>query len=341
MCHYFNPADNENAALRLPWALITYLNQRQSPDSLRAVVLSLPGVMWKAVTKTIIDGPSLVSQHPPPMDHIEGPPPLIFALWTMYYYSDPTRGEIGTATWEAILDTLVKSGAHLSVRSMAKWAVVSSLTHRSISEGDQLLRFSPQLIPTISGLQAPAADEEFSFVQARKTDGMVHILAEYIEHCCLAGHLPFKAAETVATIGRFCAVAVPPDTIQMSFAVGIRNLFKGFNEHHGFRGDPHILHEVIRLPLLNDYAPGYETIEWDPWQSPVYWLDDFDSRMVLKDTFSTYLNDNSNIDEPYLLGRLQTLVVCLEGNGSSNQPSYMKVPKEHTVQSSGMANVNE
>jgi hypothetical protein len=258
MCRYFYPADDEDPSVRLPSALIAYLNQRQSLNSVRLVITSLPIILWNVVAQTILNGPSQVRRDPPPIDCVGGPSPLMISLWHMYhkqsYIDVKSYTEVKLSTWQAVLDAILKSesGSDLSVVAMAKWAAWTFPI-----AGEQEFRFMSTRM-----------------VEAGNTDSMFRVLTEYIENCCQPGELPFKAVETIATIGNFHALVAPHPAVQMSFATSVKNLFGKFCQG---KEDSDFLDRFIRMPLFNTYDPGV-----------VWWLDDIPSRIILKDALSNY-----------------------------------------------------
>ncbi|KAJ7657223.1 hypothetical protein DFH06DRAFT_1197688 [Mycena polygramma] len=320
MLSYFCPEGDEYESLRLPWALVIYLALRKSSDAIGTALSRLPNLMWSSVEGTIRHGPSLVARSPPSLGDIGGYDiTLLTALWKMYRHTHPKPGEVRLETWEAVLDAIsnFEAGAiHSSVTAMAKWALLKSLDRTSIATEDQILRFSPHIIPAEKAIPAPAEpfnDEDYrwrtglgySFIQARQTDGMLHVLTEYIERCCLPGGLPFNAAETIATIGAFTPMSVPHATVQMRFAVQVRALFETLA---GVDGNPRILCEFVKLQLLDAYLRDSANIGWT--HKLVQWLNP-ESLLIVRDTLGTYLHEYEATIDSLVHSRLHTLVLSL------------------------------
>ncbi|KAJ6480550.1 hypothetical protein C8R47DRAFT_1136145 [Mycena vitilis] len=316
MLSYFCPVGDEYESLRLPWALVAYLALRKSSDAIATALSRLPNLTWNSVVGTIRHGPNLVARSPPLNDIGGYDIALLTALWQMYRHTHPKPGEVQLETWEAILDAIsnFEAGAiHSSVTAMAKWALLQSLGRTPIATEHHILRFSPHIIPAEKAISAPAEpfnDEDYdwrtglgySFIRARQTDGMLHVLTEYIERCCLPGDLPFSAAETIATIGAFRPMYVPHATVQMRFAVQVRALFKTLA---GVDGNPHILCEFVKLELLDVYLRDSTNIRWT--HKLVQWLNP-ESLRIVRDTLATYLNDYGATMDSYVHSRLHILV---------------------------------
>jgi hypothetical protein len=100
MCKHFCLTEDQAPLLRLPWALISYLNQRQLPDAIGMVISILPTRLWDVVAQTILNGPSHIQKYPPPIGPVEGPSPLMVALWHMYYHDGSSRN-VKPSTWQA------------------------------------------------------------------------------------------------------------------------------------------------------------------------------------------------------------------------------------------------
>ncbi|KAJ6535727.1 hypothetical protein B0H19DRAFT_1184054 [Mycena capillaripes] len=235
----------------------------------------------------------------------------------MYRYMRPIPGGVEITTWEAILEALSSLESRPlfpSIAAMAKWAILKSLTHtQTITQEEQIIRFSPHITPAEKSVQAPPEpfnqDDPAGYdsMHARQSDGMLHVLSECIGRCCLPGDLPFNAAETIATIGDFRPTSSPPPGVQLRLVGNIKNLFDRFG---GSEEDSSILQECIRLPLWDVYPmKDGELTPWAWTTTRIRLLDDH-PRLILTDTFSAYLH-KSSLEDAFLLSRLQTLLALL------------------------------
>ncbi|KAJ7028375.1 hypothetical protein C8F04DRAFT_1399039 [Mycena alexandri] len=323
-CKIVSYWDPQESGGTLPWAVVDYLTGRRFALAVSQALRSIPSNGWRRLPETILHGPA---DTPRQFDDLypngrkDSLTTRLTVVWTLCRdFDDPVLGSglvsIDLSTWKAILAAVSQTEHQYftySVIAMVKRAVLRYLEREiaTLSEEDLALRFNePVLLPEASSLEMliPYATEEHQAgmrtgLMRRYTEEGLDTLTEFLQQCRLTPLLR-KSAQTMKIVGGFLPQSAIHPERQLRFATAVKELFAG--------GDPTLLQEFPTLTIWQPYSPTNNAgLDAYPW------LNDFQAREILQETFRTYLRKAA--PESRLFAQIHEIVTQLDALHSSGR----------------------
>ncbi|KAJ7494072.1 hypothetical protein FB451DRAFT_1360635 [Mycena latifolia] len=314
LLRYWYPYESGDEAPTLPRAVIHLLNSQWSQiGDLKYVLSTLPAHALSCVPATIRGGVTRLDPHddaiPVPVDE------CLAAIWQLYKYWGLKLNDADPSVHRSILDALVKhesSSVYASLRAFIRHAILCRFSDkRTIAPLETLNWLSEiRLFPAL-GTPRPMSIPEGS-VASYESSGLtrlydqrigeylLEVLTDFLE-ACLSTKKPFKAAETITSIGSFYPPVGIQHTSQLRFSSAVKNVC-------GLDWDtPTVIHAIVTLTVFRGYLspplpPGAKI-------ATNRWLDNSEAREDLRNTFT---NCMGTID-PRLRQRSHIIVAHLEG----------------------------
>ncbi|KAJ7670852.1 hypothetical protein DFH06DRAFT_142693 [Mycena polygramma] len=302
-----------------PRVVLDYINDRHCDRAVRSLALSEGA--WKALQQSI-------SPEPSPEAEI-GHRRSLTAIWRLFQMR---RLGYFAAANPSVLEDIIQSISQgniplltSSVLAMVKYHFFIALALAG-RRSNILSNLNHVLLPGETDIPRPSIDDaedkksgQLSLLLTRRcAEGKLDTLSGYIE-CCSSGDLPYKAAETVASIGT--QYIISDIHIDRSFQLRFATAVQEFLNTVGDSAEKDTLgRTILNLILFAAYAPTPKRFAVGPGGVRLdgvlfrLWLDDSDARLILKGALTTYLTRLSSTDEEdaELYSRIQTIVANLD-----------------------------
>ncbi|KAJ7110571.1 hypothetical protein C8R44DRAFT_883705 [Mycena epipterygia] len=312
--------------------MIKYLNRRTSDAAVEQV--SWKGgttFLWSSITEGLAKrrylNPSAVSEGIALDD-------LSAALWRLCVL--PRQVVIQLSVCDAALAAVVNAG-HSQVSSslipLIKVKIFDALrfNHHTARtpKSDLALQLRHHAFPSETAVDIPPdldietledeaidaqLDPLYSVLSDRITEGRVQLLAQFLENCADTV-FPYDPVKTLSVLGSFAPAAQVHASHQIRLATSLKNLS---------RRRPALLKAVINIAAFDVYASSAETEKSRAiggWLQSQPWLDDADSRDIVKHCLARYSRALSGTDSAALGERVDSILDGLDylhremGNG--------------------------
>ncbi|KAF7341285.1 hypothetical protein MVEN_01864600 [Mycena venus] len=302
----------------IPAGMIQYLNERTEIDQ---------SFWFDCAARLLSNFPTTLSMFSSGFYVTEDQ--LLSALWRLTS-SSHHPGFDRSAIYSSVLEEVANLGVSaisISVTALVKNKLYDSLAWGATDE-NWLSRFNHPLLPAETAVAAQpglvVVDQDNIIINPaqqimwnRINEGMVALLAEFIELCSLEP-FPYKAVETLQHIGRYTPPTSVHDVHQNRLAQGIGKLCESP------RG-AEVLLTVASLYILTPYAEEGEYFMPSQEAGLKPWLTSSHARSTIKATFSAYAetlstDTLSDSESASLLLRLRQFIERLDSLHPADEP---------------------